>query len=422
MSIDRYMKYFVVTILSLLFTFSVLFAQDDYKKWLEEQNKKYQEYKDKKDKAFVDFLQQEWKKMQMMQGFVPDENPKPDEFPVAEQIDTPQQQPGYPKVKIDIELPDPGTRKQPEFKPVAVDPAAKEFVPLEMSFYGTDLHIMYDKNILVDFDKKVDKQAISDFWAILSRSDYEPLVSQIEKLRSKMYLNDWGFCTLLYQIGSKMYQKNQNQSVLITWFLLTKFGYDVKVGYYEDEIFLLIPTKQLVYGLTFFTIAEKNYYVVSFSKKDHEINTLFTYDGSYPDAKKIVDLRIDDSPHLGIEISKKELNFNYFNDKYSIPVRFNNNVIEFYKTYPLTDLTVYFYSTPSTDAKYSLLMNLKPILEGKSELESVNILLRFVQTAFQYKTDKEQKPMAIAPVVKEVLKMLRSSLPASIEIRQSIDK
>ena len=38
----------------------------------------------------------------------------------------------------------------------------------------------------------------------------------------------------------------------------------------------------------------------------------------------------------------------------------------------------------------SLLSSLKPLVEGKTEIEAVNILLRFVQTAFAYKTDDEQ--------------------------------
>jgi len=34
--------------------------------------------------------------------------------------------------------------------------------------------------------------------------------------------------------------------------------------------------------------------------------------------------------------------------------------------------------------------SLKPNLQGMSELEAVNFLLRFVQTAFDYKTDDQQ--------------------------------
>ena len=35
-------------------------------------------------------------------------------------------------------------------------------------------------------------------------------------------------------------------------------------------------------------------------------------------------------------------------------------------------------------------MQLKPLVDGKSELEAVNLLLRFVQTSLKYKTDEGQ--------------------------------
>ena len=380
----------ITFLLLLLIPVSALYSQEDYKKWLEEQNKKYQEYKDKNDKAFVDFLQREWKQMQMMQGFVPDDKPKPENFPVADPTETPEDVTGQPKVKIDIDLPKPGPEGKPELKPVALAPEKKYFVSLDMNYYGVTLNIKYDKAILTDFNNKIDKKVISDFWAILSRSDYEPLLKQIGQLKSDMYLNDWGFCSFLYGIGSKIYPKNRNQSILITWFILTKFGYDVKIGYFENEIILLIPTVQTLYGMTYFTIDEEKYYAVSFNDKTQSIKNLYTYDGKYPNADKIIDLRIDDSPRIGVEILQKDLYFTIKNKRYSVPVRFNNNLVNFFKTYPLTDLPVYFYSSPSAETKYSLLMNLKPIIEGKSELEAANIVLRFVQTAFEYKTDNDQ--------------------------------
>ena len=43
-----------------------------------------------------------------------------------------------------------------------------------------------------------------------------------------------------------------------------------------------------------------------------------------------------------------------------------------------------------SDTAYSLLTQLKPVVEGQSETEAVNRLLRFVQTAFEYKTDDDQ--------------------------------
>ena len=48
-----------------------------------------------------------------------------------------------------------------------------------------------------------------------------------------------------------------------------------------------------------------------------------------------------------------------------------------------------FNSTHSLLLSSSLLKELRIIIEGKTELEAINILLRFVQTAFSYKNDKE---------------------------------
>jgi hypothetical protein len=42
------------------------------------------------------------------------------------------------------------------------------------------------------------------------------------------------------------------------------------------------------------------------------------------------------------------------------------------------------------EVEYEVLKQLKQILEGRSQAEAANILLRFVQTGFQYKTDAQQ--------------------------------
>jgi hypothetical protein len=51
---------------------------------------------------------------------------------------------------------------------------------------------------------------------------------------------------------------------------------------------------------------------------------------------------------------------------------------------------IYFDADVSADLKQSLYKGLAPLLKGKSEEEAVNIILRFVQTAFKYKTDQQQ--------------------------------
>ena len=65
-------------------------------------------------------------------------------------------------------------------------------------------------------------------------------------------------------------------------------------------------------------------------------------------------------------------------------------MVTFFKSYPQTQLDIYFKAPISAEANSSLLSALRPYIENKSELEAVNFLLRFVQTAFSYQTDDRQ--------------------------------
>jgi len=61
--------------------------------------------------------------------------------------------------------------------------------------------------------------------------------------------------------------------------------------------------------------------------------------------------------------------------------------------------------------------NLQQVLMAGSRAKE---LIRQILT-FSRKTEQEQEPMEIAPIVKETLKMLRASIPTTIEIKQSIE-
>ncbi len=61
--------------------------------------------------------------------------------------------------------------------------------------------------------------------------------------------------------------------------------------------------------------------------------------------------------------------------------------------------------------------NLEQVLIAGSRAKN---LVRQILT-FSRKTEQKQEPMEIAPIVKEALKMLRSSIPATIEIRRNIE-
>jgi hypothetical protein len=64
--------------------------------------------------------------------------------------------------------------------------------------------------------------------------------------------------------------------------------------------------------------------------------------------------------------------------------------VQFYKTFPQADYKVYFSKYNSPLLTNTILVQLSKLVQNKTEIEAVNMLLRFTQTAFNYKTDQKQ--------------------------------
>ena len=95
----------------------------------------------------------------------------------------------------------------------------------------------------------------------------------------------------------------------------------------------------------------------------------------------------------------KKIRFTFGQEIRAISVTVDQNLVEFLKQYPQTPFDVYFNAPVSAAAAHDLVEGLAPFIKGKSEVEAVNILLRFVQTAFKYRTDQEnfgrEKPLFV---------------------------
>ena len=85
-------KHFVlaVTALSLASYVVSVDANNEFQQWMQEQSygveaekKEFQEYKDKRDKEFTDFLKSQWTAVDIVKGEIRDEEPKPVVMPVA---------------------------------------------------------------------------------------------------------------------------------------------------------------------------------------------------------------------------------------------------------------------------------------------------------------------------------------------------
>ncbi len=420
------MKKILYALLPVLLIF--LIGQKSFSEWKKEQNKKYQNYISKQDKDFAEFLKKNWKEYKAFKENKLFEKPKIKKPPVftkpkpknklinkkkkissvksktrdivktvrKEKIPKkmPQKIEKTNKIKpiqkksdiVRIALP-----KPPALSPISHD--TELFAPdnnkLKFSFWGFPVSIT-KANIKVDNAKNIDKNYISKFWYKASITNFKDIISDLQNFKRKIKLNDWGYCLLVHDYTKKIFPNNKDNQNLFDWFLLIKSGYNVKVGFNSDRVILLMPSKETIYGYPYINQDGKNFYLVDFDNKKTANISVYTYDGKYPNANDILDFSMNENPNLKRIIIKKELKFKYNDTLYTIPVEFDKNISEFLKKYPITDLSIYFNSELGPIARYSIVKAFRPILSGKTQEEAVSILLKFMQTAFKYKTDEEQ--------------------------------
>lgn len=124
--------------------------------------------------------------------------------------------------------------------------------------------------------------------------------------------------------------------------------------------------------------------------KDKRDKEFLTYEGNYPEADRRIDLSLPAPPRLGGGMEEKVLGFRYGSQDLQVKVQLERPALDFLRRYPQTEYEVYFASAPSAQARSSLIQGLKPLISGRSEVEAVDVLLRFVQLGFGYQVDQEQ--------------------------------
>jgi len=397
---------------------------DEYQKWRQKELSSFQSYLDENDKAFIGFLKDQWKPVDVKPAEVHDPKPKPVELPKA-----PAKQPpladkpavvisdSKPPVKVKPKpkpaaettkpsatkpapsKPDttkPGSSVRPALKPrpepqpsvAGTELKSKRVHTASFNFYGNPVSIEYPKNFKRIFTGKINNEKIADYWKYLASKEHQPTINQLKATARQLKLNDWG-TALLFDRFSGSFLRQQTSRQLTTWFLLVKAGYDARVAY-NNNLFLLLPSKQELFGVTFFTLNKKRYYAVNLNGKPMKPGKVFTYSGQHGAGAGALDFSQPNNFAARGKVAKRTLSFSYADKKYDIRIDYPTRYVDYFNSFPQLSLPNYFQAGLPAVTAESLLSQLKPVVAGQTEQEAVNRLLRFVQTSFQYQTDDQQ--------------------------------
>jgi len=354
-------------------------TQDEFDAFKKNVQKEFDAFVSEVDREFSEYLNQNFDSYEIGHEELNTEALKPEIIPIAEEVEVSGDVLDY------VILESPTTYQGPVFPGInKTETTDFEIKRIDVDFLGWPLYFDIDQDFLnVDFEE-VSPEAISLFWDQMGSFNYNHFLYQISEVANTLNLNQWGYFQLLKKCSKQVYPNDKNKQTLYQWTLLTRSRYKVKVGFSNDKLFLLVPSVYKMYNIDYVNLNGIEYYVI-----DGNGEQIQTYAKDFPEADILMDVSIKKPFYTNPIKKSKNFHFSFEKKKYSVNLGFDEEMINFYKTIPLSDISVYFNSEVSDRTSQSITDAFEPILQGKSEIESANILLRFVQQAFDYKTDQQ---------------------------------
>ena len=371
----------------VLFACSVMLHAETFNEFRKNQLQAYSKFKDERDKAFEKYLKTQWEAYKKFVSPALYEKPKPVTIPKAEPKPVPKVGP-----KVLIKVPKKVTPPQPKLpKEVAAkhpQQVMKNATALNINFFGTALHIYVAKQIQKAKFYPTNQKGITNYFDTVATADYNSLIKQIKEIKKSMQLNDWGVYLLVDAIGKKLY-KYDDEANLFSWFVFNKLGYAVKVGLANGRVVTMFYSKRIIYSTPNFKFGSKRFYVLSLRNQSAP-TSVYSYKQNYPGATKAFDLSLAKLPAFAPVYKTKHLRFTHEGKKYEVSYKYNQNLIDFFATYPQADYAAFFNAAVDPVTYASIAASLRKYINDKRAAEAMNIVLHFVQTAFAYETDQKQ--------------------------------
>ena len=376
-------------------------------------NKDFNSFRQHNDSVFLQFLAQSWKEFDGVKNKIPSP-PKPVKPPIYKAPEIPV----VPKADsaVPASLEKPKDAPLPESKTPGIDNTSKlkeseipeQKLPLEhelspdklkpvpdqealsivspmakIEYFGTDFSVpatMHGLPVL----SAISKQGIIDYYKVASsNSQLNMAALMLKKESNERRLNDWGLANLLMKAAQNMYN-SPNDQVMFTWFALLRSGFNVKIGYNGRNVYLLLPSNEMLYEYSY-TVNGRAYYLLNFGTGQAEPEQLTIHEADYPQATSGLSFMITQTPELSYLFTRRTLLLSH-----PLELKLNKNLVNFYASYPQCELKVFFAAPLSANAINQLDAYFIPALGIMKDDERVAFLLKFVHESIPYKTDEEQ--------------------------------
>lgn len=348
----------------------------------------FNDYRQKLNAEYVSKTREKWKDFNSFRGLsLPDKDIKPvrpismsDEDALRGKIDN---NIGFDEVVSPIQN---NARPQP-IAPVQETPENNQQF-LSFSYLGSSLQVRKPQGGMVSL-VSLDEDAVADAWNNLCDSRFNNLIIDCLKLRTSLNLCDWAYLMMLQALGNSYCGVNSNEAILLMAYLYSQSGYKMRLGQANGRLEMLYASQHSVYGTSYFICDGDKFFALSKTNASIKINA-----AKYPKEQSL-SLWVPNTPQVAFSSSPSRTLTSERYPEMSVRVSVNKNLLAFFNSYPTSEVggnfmtrwAMYANTPICKDVQNELYPQLRQFLSSRSQLESVEMLLNWVQTAFVYEYD-----------------------------------
>lgn len=384
----RFKSFLLISLLFGLSMFTSSAQTDDfyaqYEKFSKHAKAEYEDYRAQSNAEYVKFLERAWKEYKVLPSI-----PRPKDEVVPPTI-MPRQDKNKKQAKeILIENVVSPILSLPQPKPISpiYENDKVEEKNFSFSYMGTTCEVRLPKDLNIRMSG-CESCMIATIWKQLATNAMDNTIRDFLALRLKMQLCDWAYLNLI-DTFAKAFCGHGNEAVIMAAFIYSQSGYKMRLGRDCEKLYLLYGSKHGIYEKGYIVIEGINYYPL-----DDKVERMEISDFSFPQEQSM-SLYIENAQKFTIRPSAiRKLASEQYHDV-AIDSQVNLNLIQFYNTYPSSEVNGNFMTcwkmyadTPMDESVSQMLYpDIKNKIEGLSDVQAVNQILNWVQTAFQYEYD-----------------------------------
>lgn len=270
--------------------------------------------------------------------------------------------------------------------------AAQNF---SFEFYDGTFNFELDQTSDIPFENGLSQSSVKSFYQDINASKYQSIISRLQDYKEKHQLNDWIYYQLIRKTAQQISPKadNYHRYTLYKWFLLTKSGYDARLGIGKDRLIFYVRNEENVNDIPFFMEEGHKYMCLNYhdyGQIDFVKEKVIPAKIDIPEATGSFSYKVTRMPDFKPSTyTQKNINFKYGQRSYNFQVKLNPAVDAIFANYPGVDFETYFNIPLSKETYHSLIPILRDNVKGMSQKKGVDYLMRFTRYAFLYENDDE---------------------------------